>query len=198
MAKKRIIIAVIAVIVTVAFVILWNVYRKDKQIQEQKNALKASPGFHAVDGRAYAHFSGLCYVFDDEGQILSQSAMVLDGEETEDASFAGELMVMGYEVTEGGYIEGKPAVQKWDGGIWSIFDHKTCRHNERDEQGMSKWVEHPVRYAFTYYMREDDSRYLAVLIYDTEAYEYYVVILADTEDDAYAGYHWFKENKPEG
>lgn len=196
MDKKKLVIAVVAVLVTLAFVLLWVAVNQHQKSEAEKDALKAAAGCRVVDGKFYANYNGLCCVFDDEDQLIAQSALVLSGHEGEDSCFVGDLAVMGYEVTEEGYISGDPAIQKWANGIYTVFDHKSCRHNEMDEDGLSTWVEHPTRYSLTYYMREDDPDFLAVLIYDTEEYVYYVATLGDTEAEARAAYNWFKANKP--
>lgn len=197
MKKKQLIIAVIAVVLTAVFVFLWRDYQKTRQEEKEKEALKASSGCHIVDDKLYAHFSGVCYVFDDKtDQLVMETAVVLDGEETEEDAFSGTLSVLDYQHSEEGILSGTPIVEKREGGFYTVHDLQTCRHNEPDEDGLSNWVEHFTDYEFTYYVYPEDPQFLAVLIYEHLEDDYYVGILAETEAEAKETYQWFKENEP--
>lgn len=197
MKKKYIIIGAVALIVAglLAWLIVDHVI--EEKNKKEKEAIKESYGFHIVDDKVYANFYGACIVFDSNGNATT-SSLSFQGAQGEGDSFEGDLAVLGFEPDEGGYITHKPVVQKWENGIYTVFDHPDCRHNEPDENGLSTWVTHATRYATTYLMREDDPDYLAVLIYDQNEYNYHVAILAETEEEARAGWKWFDENRPEG
>jgi len=197
MKKKYIILGAVALIIVAVITCLVVDYAIDRKAQKEKDALKSAFGCHIVDGKLYANFFGGCYIFDKDGQAVV-SSLSCQGSEGEESSFSGDLAVMGFEPEESGYILRDPVVQRWDGGIYTVFDYPNCRHNERDENGLSKWVTHSTRYEMTYLMCEDNPDYLAVQIYDRDDYVYYVAILADTEEEARAGWKWFDENRPEG
>lgn len=194
--KKKLIIGAAALIVVGLLVWLVVDYAIDKKAEEEKQALREAFGFHLVDDKVYANFYGACIIFDSDGQPVT-SSLSFQGAEGENGAFEGDLAVLGYEPEEGGYITHKPVVQRYDNGIYTVFDHPNCRHNEPDENGLSTWVTHATSYAMTYVMREDDPNYLAVLIYDQNEYDYHVAILATTEEEARAGWKWFNDHRPE-
>jgi hypothetical protein len=197
MKKKWIIIGVAALIILGLLTWLVVDYAIERKEQKEKDALKNAFGFHIVDGKLYARLYGDCFIFDSNGQAVD-SYLSCQGAEGDDNIFAGDLAVMGFEPPEDGYITHEPLVQRWENGIYTIFDHPNCRHNEPDENGLSTWVTHTTRYAMTYLMREDDPEFLAVQIYDQNKYTYHVAILAQTEEEARAGWKWFDENRPDG
>lgn len=197
MKKKYFIIGAVALVLAGLLIWLIGDYVIEKKARDEKEALKASFGFHVVDGKVYANFYGACVIFDSDGNP-GISSLSFQGSEGEDGIFSGDLAIMDFEFEEGGYITRNPVVQRWDGGIYTVFDHPNCRHNDPDENGLSHWETHPTRYSMTYLMREDDPNYLAVQIYDSEEYTYYVAILASSEEEARAGWKWFDDNRPDG
>ncbi len=195
MKKKRLIILAVVVALTVAFVFIWKDQQRKREEEAAKDALKESSGSHVVDGTLYAHFSGVLYVFDDKtDQLLMESAVVMDGAQVGD-TFDGELSVLDFPHGEDGFIEGTPLVTQ-DGEFYTVLDKKTCRHNEKDEDGNNHMVTHFTDYEFTYYVYPTDSDFLAVLIYEHLKDDYYVGILAQTEAQAKEDYRWFKANEP--
>ena len=199
MKKKIIIGSVIALGLVLATLLALLIAQdmKQKKALEEKEALKKAFGFHIVDDKVYANFYGACIIFDRNGQA-TVSSLSFQGAEGENGAFEGDLAVLGFEPEEEGYITYNPVVQRWDNGIYTVFDRPDCRHNEPDEDGLSTWITHPTRYSLTYLMREDDPKFLAVQIYDEDEYTYHVAILAETEEEARAGWKWFDENRPDG
>lgn len=196
MTKKRMIIMIVAVVLTVAFVFLWNDYQKEQKLEQEKTAIKNASGCHVVDDRLYAHFAGDCYVFrekDDELVVLT--SVSVDGNQTAKDTFKGTLELLDYQHSEDGFIEGTPLVSKV-GDFYTILDRKTCRHNETDEAGNNKMVTHFTDYEFTYYVYPENPKFLAVIIYEHLLDDYYVGILANSEAEARTYYRWFQENEP--
>lgn len=200
MEKKRLIIGIVAAVLAIALIVglvlLWMDYQREQKEKQEKEALKAAAGAHVVDDKLYAHFSGVLYVFNEKtNQIMKESAVVMDGEEIEDDAFSGTLSVLDYQYAEDGFIEGTPVVIQ-DGDFYKVYEQKTCRHNETDEDGNNKMVVHPTDYEFTYYTYPANPDFLAVLIHDNFLDRYYVGILAETEAEAKEGYQWFQKNEP--
>lgn len=199
MSKKQIIMIVslvLAVALTVAFVFLWKGYLKDMKQEKEKEQIKNSGGCHVVDDQLYAHVYGDCYIFKEkDNSLVDLTAVSVDGHQDDEDAFVGELNLMNYEHSEGGFLEGTPLVSK-KGDFYTVLDKKTCRHNETDEDGNNQMVTHFTDYEFTYYFYPEKPEFLAVIIYEHLRDDYYIGILASSEEEAKEGYQWFQENEP--
>lgn len=196
MGKKRLIIVIVAVLLTVAFVLVFPILKKEFEKRQVQEALKSANGCHVVDDLLYAHFSGSCYVFQEKNdELIMVTAVSVDGSENEDGVFVGELSLLDYQFSESGFLEGEPMVSKM-GSFYTILDSKTCRHNETDKDGNNHMVTHFTDYEFTYYMQADRKDFLAVVIYEHVLDDYYIAILAANESEARGYYHWFRDNEP--
>ena len=198
MNKEKLIIGIIiavSILLVAGIVFLVVDYLNEKELQREKDALKASYGCHVVDDAVYAHFAGDCYVFNDKtGEPEALTSVALDGYQSGE-SFVGTLELLDYQHSESGFLEGTPLVTKM-GDFYTILDRKTCRHAETNEDGSNKMVTHFTDYEFTYYVYPENPEFLAVIIYEHVKDKYHVGIFANSEERAKEYYQWFRENEP--
>lgn len=198
MNKKKLIVGIVVTVVAVALIVglvfLLVDYLKQRNIEKEKEAQKTAAGCHIVDGTLYAKFGGDCYIFREKDDTLVEISMItMDGSQVGDI-FDGTLSVLGYDHSESGFLEGTPLVSK-KGDFYTVWDQKTCRHTETDEDGNNQMVTHFTDYEFTYYVNPENPERLVVVIHEALKDVYYVGVLADSEAQAKEYYQWFQDNE---
>ncbi len=190
MKKKGIKIAVIvAVLVVLAGVaaLIWLHYLQNR------------PGAHLVGEQLYVDVSGTGFEVDKvTGKpIEKQTPVTVIGNTNKDDVFEGELMVLGYPITETGKITGDAVMEDLGDGFYSIYYAPACTHTET-VNGVEVPKRHMCAYEYVYYFYPEDPDFLIVSVYEWQEYggDYHYIVVADSEEQAREDYLWFLANEP--
>lgn len=157
-----------------------------------------SSGIRTFGGDLYVNVSGTAYAFDDQtGEFLDVTQMTVDGCTDGGGIFEGTLSVLGFPITESGTIAGDAVVTVTGDGFYCIEYLPMCTHMETAENGEREYpLEHQCNFSYTYYVYPENPEFLAVVVYDYAEMEYYVAVMADSQEQAESRYAWFLENEP--
>lgn len=197
--SKKTIISAVAALVVLALAVGGLIYNKQ---------MKERPGTHLFDGELYVHLDGVGYSFalkDGKlGDFQSETPVKVSGGTKGGEDFEGELSVLGYPITESGTISGTPAAVPGKNGFYEIHWNPSCTHTESVTEtnaegetvsSYDKKVNHFCNYQYIFVVHPDHPDFAAVYVHNIVKDANYVVILADSEDQAKELYHWMKETE---
>ncbi len=161
--------------------------------------LRSRSGAHLVGGELYVDISGTGFVFArSTGEYTDeQTPVTVIGNTNSDDIFEGELMVLGFPITEVGTLSGDPVFQDLGNGFYSIYYAPVCTHWETVDD-IDVQDTHVCTYEYTYYFYPEDPDFLIVEVYEWLQIpgEYKCVVVADSQEEAAERYQWFVENGP--
>ena len=158
-----------------------------------------SPGFHVVGNDIHVDVTHKCFIIDGQtGELLDETTVTVTGgtSRSNGALFDGDLKILGYQNSASGTITSLKSIEKSENGCWMITHLENCTHQETDENGVSKDVEHFCDYSYTYYLFPDDPERIVVLIESFDQYEPKYAVCADSEQDALERYEEFLKHRP--
>lgn len=177
-------VAVIAVLVLVVFGIrIWFV----------------SPGIHVLGDEIHINLTEKCFVIDGRtGELEYETTVTVKGgtSRSDQELFDGDLKVIGYQNSADGTITDLKAIEKRDDGSYIITHMENCTHQEEDENGITKDVEHFCDYSYYYYIDPSDPGQLVVAIDSMNEYKTVYAVCAESEEAALARYEEFTSKLP--
>lgn len=153
-----------------------------------------APGIRVMGNEIHVDLNQKCFIIDGQtGEMLDETTVTVKGatSKTDRELFEGELSIFGYQNSASGTITALKAIEKDDHGNWTISYLENCTHEEEDQNGVIKNVEHFCDYSYTYYLYPEDPGQLVVLIESFDQYQPMYAVCADNEDVAMERYHEF-------
>jgi hypothetical protein len=131
------------------------------------------------------------------GELLGNTTVVMNGatDRTDRELFDGELKIIGYQNSANGTITALKAIEITDSGCWIITHLENCTHQEEDDKGVIKDVEHFCDYSYTYYLHPDAPGNLVVLIESFNKNQPMYAVCADSEEAAMERYEEFMKDR---
>ena len=150
-----------------------------------------SPGIRIFGNDIHVDLTQKCFIIDGQtAEILDETTVTVEGSTSrrDRQLFDGELKIIGYQNSASGTITALKAIEKTEKGVWIITHLENCTHQEEDENGVIKDVEHFCDYSYTYYLFPEDSEKLVVLIESFDQYQPMYAVCADSEEAALVRY----------
>lgn len=157
-----------------------------------------SPGVHVLGKEIHVDLSQKCYIIDGlTGELWDETTVSVKGETSrnDQSLFDGDLKVIGYQNSATGKITATKAIEITESGCWTITHLESCTHQEEDDNGITKPVEHILDYSYTYYLYPNESDKLVVLIETFDANKPMYAVCADSEEHALSLYEDFLERQ---
>lgn len=158
-----------------------------------------SPGVRVLGKELHVDLSQKCFLFDKEtGDLLDETVVTVKGvtSRTDRQLFDGELKILGYQNSASGTVTALKAIEVTDSGCWTITHLENCTHEETDDNGITKPVEHFCDYNYTYYLYPGSPEKTVVLIETFYKYQPVYAVCAESEEEALERYEEFMKNKP--
>lgn len=158
-----------------------------------------SPGVHTLGRDIHIKLTQKCFIIDAQtGEILDETTVSVEGATSryDRELFDGKLKIIGYQNSATGTIEALKAIEINEDGTWLITHLENCTHQETDENGVTKDVEHFCDYSYTYYLYPEAPEQLVVLIESFDQYQPMYAVCADSEEAALARYEEFMSKRP--
>lgn len=158
-----------------------------------------SPGIRVLGNEIHVNLSQKCFLIDEQsGEIVDETTVTVKGgaDRNDSTLFDGELKILGYQNSETGKITALKAVETAEDGCRIITYLENCTHREKDENGITKDVEHFCDYSYTYYLYPDAPEKTVVLIESFSKNQPVYAVCADSEQAALDRYEEFLEYRP--
>lgn len=158
-----------------------------------------SPGVRVFGDDIHVNLTQKCFVIDGQtGEMLDETTVTVNGttSRSDGELFDGELKILGYQNSATGTITALKAIEEADNGCWIITHLENCTHQEEDENGIIKDVEHFCDYSYTYYLYPEEPEQLVVLIESFDQYQPMYAVCADSEEAALQRYDEFMKQRP--
>lgn len=158
-----------------------------------------SPGIRILGNDIHVDLTQKCYIIDGQTEeMLDETTVTMKGatSRSDRELFDGELKILGYQNSASGTVTALKAIETIEDGCWIITHLENCTHQEEDENGVIKDVEHFCDYSYTYYLYPDAPGELVVLIESFDQYRPMYAVCADSEEAAMERYEEFMEHRP--
>lgn len=158
-----------------------------------------SPGIRVFGNEIHVDLSEECYIIDGQtGELLNETTVIIKGatDRNDQSLFDGELKIIGYQNSADGEISALKAIETTESGCWTITHLENCTHQEEDDNGITKPVEHFCDYSYTYYLYPNEPDKLVVLIESFSVYKPLYAVCADSAEAALVRYEEFMKDQP--
>ena len=157
-----------------------------------------APGIRVMGNEIHVDLDQKCFIIDGQtGEMLDETTVTINGatSKTDRQLFDGKLEIFGYQNSASGTITALKAIERDDKGNWIITYLENCTHEEEDENGIIKDVEHFCDYSYTYYLYPNAPEQLVVLIESFNQYQPVYAVCADNEEAALQRYEEFMNQR---
>lgn len=158
-----------------------------------------SEGIRIFGNEIHVDLSEKCYIIDAQtGEVIDETTVSIKGATSRSDSvlFDGELKILGYQNSASGTVTALKSIETRKNGCWIISHLENCTHQETDENGVTKDVEHFCDYSYTYYLYPDSPEQLVVLIESFNQYKPKYAVCAESEECALERYEDFLKDRP--
>ena len=158
-----------------------------------------APGIRILGDEIHADLHQKCYIIDAQtGEVIDETTVSIKGATSRSDSvlFDGELKILGYQNSASGTVTALKSIETGENGCWIISHLENCTHQETDENGVTKDVEHFCDYSYTYYLYPDSPEQLVVLIESFNQYKPKYAVCAESEECALERYEDFLKDRP--
>lgn len=157
-----------------------------------------SPGVRIFGREIHVDLSRTCYIIDGQtGELVDETTVTVKGatSRSDRELFDGDLKILGYQNSASGNVTALKAIETKEDGCWVITHMENCTHQETDENGNVKNVEHFCDYSYTYYLYPDAPEQTVVLIESFDEYKPMYAVCADSEEAALERYGDFLKHR---